>query len=748
VTAINRPGAAPATTGAAGSIEQPADATTTPASSGTATAAEVSGTAPVAAAGDLGVHDTSGPSGVSGRAHDLAERGVERLREMSWNEIRAAHDLGTDLGSNKVGLGIRVKADILDDKEMTPLQKQTAERMEAELRAQDPERELKVRFVETRGVMKPRVGLSKSGIGGIGAAVGFSASSPVEYRAVRPYVFEGDSLRELANGTNAEAVGQVLKDNTLELPHDSEDLMKMPPGSEIELIGKGTFSVTAGLSVGVSEEGGLGPVEWRAGASLAAGHTRTGSATISSRVRVLEDNQVNLKNAVVDDHSRSTWLRANAGLSIDADGLLDEVPGLASSSTLVEALRGPAAGAIEDTVRKLSAFHASAAAGHSERKIGINAFNLDLNDPDARRLFDDTNRLKTKTFSDAARREGSGVRETRYTEELDSDGRSAEVRFAGKKLFLYKALRQTREGRLDTDDGGFAMIRTGSYERTRNVLGWRRQLSGEGVHVTHTKADGSQEQQDYFHGVYNQLDKTPRGKEVGRLRRFVDGMGIEGSDKLQEPDGNFLSRFFGGGDNLTIGVDTYITRDGLGNILEADEGEIRSAYRDAMTTLDPSLGEIPINNALAIAQSRAYLDLKDESGGSVSNSETNSVLRQMGVRYAEIIGSDQRGWRAEKLLRQHSKVFEGADQSAANILEAGGRFGEGEWTRAVPNIMEDMRFRYDSGLLTLANLAGRDNVLVHQLSIESKDGDTKLVAEDEGSLRHPDEMVNDALDHP
>jgi len=718
---------------------------TASAATSSTSAVDVGATAPVTTATDRGVGETGGPRGLVDRAGDLAGRGVGKLREIAWDELRAEHSLGTSFESHGVGLGIKVYEKVVPEDKLSALQKRTIERMESE----NPGK--KVRFIETRGLMKPQVGLSRGGIGGVGAAVGFHASAPVEYRCTRPYVFEGDSLRELVNGDNARAVAQVLKDNTIDLPHKAEDLLKLPPGSKMELIGKGTFSTSASVGAGVSEDGSLGPVEWHAGASVRAGVTRTGNATIANTLEVREDNQVYMKNAVIDDKARSAWINANAGLTVDLDGALAEIPGLASSGTLGEALSGGAADAIEKSVRKLAAFHAHANVASVEQRSEVNAFNLDFNDPDARRLFDDTNRLKTKAFSDAAGRPGAGVSEAAYTEEMEGTSRHSEVKLAGKRLFLSRALAQEREGNLVTSEGTTAIMRSGRYERERNVLGWHRKIMGEGVHVTKTAPDGTVEKQDFSHGIYTQNDKTPRDSEVGRLRNFVSALGIEGADKIQPDDNNFLTSFFSSDDNLEITLDAYTSREGLVKIADSTPDQIRAAHRDALATLDPKLRGVPVNDPAARRMALEYAELAEESRMGGGRDDTDRFEREMenlGERYARHLGSDARRWRAEKIIRKHAPVFEASENAVRLFTAAAANRDEGRWTEYVPNIMKEAGFDYDSGTLTLLNLAGRDEMLVHRLEIKSEDGEISLVAEDEGKLRNPMADINAEIANP
>lgn len=720
-----------------------------PNTSGTDGTASTGGAAPASSVTGVTPTATDSVSSSGGTSSGgLIGRVKDKIVEKTWDELLSRHSVGADLGLGDHGaLGVRLSERVIegDSSFVTddPARAATTEKL-----ARDTGD--KVFWLETGGVMDAKVGLSKSVpvSGVVNVQGGFHAKAMLEYRALNPHTADvGDVASDL------------LKNHTVRFPADADRARELLPGTEVELIGRGTARVSAGVGVGSSTS--WGNVSGSVGGSVGASGGRTGMWSVG--VTRLEGDKVRVLLSEVQERTRGTNVSLNAGLTIDGDAVIDDtLGGTIDSSTEDVGLDGlddlPGVGddgvaglvkregarAIEKAVRRYTAFHASKGRSANETRTDMTSYVLDLSTSDGRRAYDELTKLDEDAARRLAERSPHAISRHVYEEVATSSVDNTRVTFAGAKLLLVNALRREAEGTLNTGSGT-QLIRTSRYSRRYSgIITGRRDIKWEGVRVQDASSGASEH---YFHMRFAKDDKITKPSEVKEFVRFADYLGANDADPrdVTPRDSNFFTRLFGSGDDSRVKADIYFTDDGVQRIASSSRDDVIAASVDAAQALNPDMGRVPFDdpNALPVLREYAKLEVELQKARRGHHGGRDRQDAERDIRYQqwrqkrsyESLGYDKGN------LEDHALAFATGEKLAARVEDMGRDETVG-WTNFFADLGQASKFDYMNSIAAFAKLAGSDETLLHNVSFEG--GGVHLRSVDEGSLVDPTTLVNNA----
>jgi hypothetical protein len=728
---------------------------TTPSSNNTGSASGTGGAAnvnaPPSVSGTPGVGtDSVSSTGGSASGGGLVNKVRDKLVERTWKEITTEHSAriaSLDLGdSGALGMRLSERVYLSDGRFVTddPVRKATTERLAATTGEN-------IFWLETGGLMDAKVGLSKSvPLGGVlNVHGGFSTGGLLEYRALHPYAAD---VGAVASG--------VPRDHTVRLPIDADKARALEPGTQVEIVGKGSATLSAGIGAGTSTS--VGSVTGSVGASIGASSTVAG--TWSVHVTRLEDDKVRVVLGEVKERTRATSVGVSAGLTIDGAEVIDDtvggtidsaaesvdidealgnIPGLDGDGGLAGLIKREGASAVEKAVRRYTAFHASRGRSANETRRELTSYVFDLSKPAARQSYDELLRLSERNASLASDQAGSGVSRHVYTEDTTSVSSDTNISFAGKKLLLVNTLRKERDGQLTTGSGT-QLIRTDMYKRSYNgFITGRRDIKWEGVRVEDAATGASN---NYFHLKFSKDDKITHNHEIRSFVRFADFLGVQDADDrvIDMPSSNWLGRLFGSDDNTRVDTDVYFTDDGVRAIADSDKAAVVTAFVLASEALEPDLAGIPHDNpqARSLIDQFNTLEAEIEELERFSSGDDRDEVRDL--EYAQWrLGRDYKDAFGGRKLKEDAPVVRGAEKLAAHVGEMTGAADEAAWIKVFGDIGEANKFDFMRSIGALAKLAGPEATLLHEVSLQGSG--IHLRAVDEGKLEHPDATVNNAI---
>jgi hypothetical protein len=725
---------------------QPATDPNTPSTTNTGGATGTTGTTPAGnVTGITGVStDSVSSSGGSSRGSRL-DRLKGKVVEKTWDELTKRHTVGTSLDLGDAALGVRLSERIIrgDSAFVTddPVRAATTERL-----ARDSGES--VFWLETGGVMDAGIGLAKSVpvTGVINVHGGFNAKALLEYRALNPHTADARAV-----------ASDLVKNHSVRVPVDAEKARALEPGTEVEIIGRGTASLSAG--VGAGRRSTTGNISSNVGVSVTGSTGRTGTWSIG--VTRLDGDKVRVLLSEVQERTRSVNVGLNAGLTIDGDAViddslggsidsatesvgldsLDDLPGVGDDG-IAGLVKKEGAKALEKAVRKYTAFHASKGRSANETRTDMTSYVLDLSTVDGRKAYDELVKLDEGAAKRLSERSPDAISRHVYEEVANTTSTNRRVTFAGAKLLLFNALRKEAEGTLTTGSGT-ELIRTSRYSRRYSgIITGRRDIKWEGVRVKDAASGASEH---FFHMRFAKDDKITHDSEVKDFVRFADYLGAQDADPrdVTPRSNNFFSRLFGSGDDSRVKADIYFTDDGVERIASSGREEVIAAMVDASRALNPDMGDVPLGDPNAVAIMKEFAGLEDQLQELRRSHDPDAQDEERDVRYAQwqCKRRYEAGGYDKKKLKDHAAAWGAGDKLAGRIGEMG-TDADSAWTKFFADLGKASKFDYMGSIGALAKLAGSDETLLHEVSFEG--GGVHLRAVDEGSLEHPDTAVTNA----
>ena len=369
---------------------------------------------------------------------------------------------------------------------------------------------------------------------------------------------------------------------------------------------------------------------------------------------------------------------------------------------------------------------------HNRRRENrrIQSFVIDKRSPHAAELYRSLLRLDTQRAQQLSKQPDSGVRSASL-EELNRERLTkAEIGFAGEKLFAWHVAQI--EGR-----GGFTDFEGNRY--VSNERGVTRRKSGAlagGAFETQWSSVTIEKNGDPLSTMsriqYAGLDKVTTREDLRRFFLFAERMGIDtdGAVLNDPPELSRLARIFNKRDNTQANVDVFITQPGRERFAQTDPITARRALLANKALFKPKfkgLDVLPANKLLEAERLAARFATARTAALRGTPSEKERGRRQMASLSREYTQKTGR----PRIDRDLPALRDSLQLS--RTLQA---LKQGEpWDEHFAKIGRESGFDFMPAVLTLTQLAGRENALVHQLSMTGEG--VRFNSVDEGALERP-----------
>ncbi|MFH1807312.1 MAG: hypothetical protein ABIJ09_01105 [Pseudomonadota bacterium] len=711
----------------------PATTTTSGGTTNTAGTGEAASTSTVTATSAVtegthsdGVDRTERP-GVVRRTFDKA---VDKVKVMTLDEIRKEHSVGASVGP----VGIKLSEDIINPEHQTALQKQTAERIQAET-GKD------VVWLKTQVAVHAGSHVAR-GLPGLPASAGFAADGYLVYETTQPYTVTAEDKRKLTSGTK-DVVKQVFKDYSVDLPLKSDAAFAMEPGSSWKVTGRGTASASVGAS-----SSSLTPLAGPVGlaASVSASVSSGTEKMYELKGEALDNGFYASTLTELDGKSRSASLQASVGLQVGdgpvEDELFAKVPSLRNQK-LGDHVGGLAADKVADLVNKLK-ISATVSSGtyENDRQIAVSVY--DTKNPNAAANYDKGILLNDKALERASQHpEQSGVQRITATGETSSTAMMAKIEFFDKKLLLKRLTATNGELHVRTPDGHEAWLRRSDFDRHgSNIITGSQQTNWDAAYLMEKDPQGNIKETPYLNVRNNMDDTATFQKEMAHYKNFAREFGVDLSD-APEFEGRVL---FSAKDNTERSYDVVYSQQGMHNILDATHGpeaetKLLRAHAAATATVKPELSRITelVNVPAAMQAAREYQQLKQTPGNDPEDTKKQDTAIREFYRAAQDAGVDIRwgdSW-------GYAEAVGDAGRFSDNMRSLGESSEQGQWVGKLNTMLQKYDYENLPEVLALSRMAGMDETVA---SVRVKYYGREYGVQENGAPAHPSTVTDHMLD--
>ena len=571
----------------------------------------------------------------------------------------------------------------------------------------------KIYFQENMGLAEAGDGfyatlpVFRSGLGSIGMGFGFSAGAILRYRSSQAFV------------SNKKKPKRML------LPLTPECARKMPAASEFELRGQGKIRADIAINARYGAGAGVAVAGAQAGLGVSAQLAAEYSINVLSldgnnRVRVML-RKLNQESGTISASvlvglifpGNSIW-RGNLGAPQLGHGFLKYFVEHKGNATF------------ESYINDYTTLSLNASLSHTHKGTHICTFDVDLSNARAAKAYKDLMALDMSLALELAS-SNDGVSKIELKEGQHTQRAALRLALCSEKLFLAEALKTKSHGELSDEQGSHHVYNDRSYKRHReNWLSGQRDILWEAIQI---KKD-QEKAETYFHFNYQKNDFITRQHKINDFFLFAEALGIrhacESTKKLI--DMHYYKKLFSSADDTKLLVDLYFNPEGVERIRRSSEEQIIQAFINTKAQRDPQLLEHPclINDAENKLKSEEIYGMYEHIKSNYNLyyrktlpklKDSYFVLTKRNLKYdykvfKEALRFARRTYNLVAKDQKHSKI--------GKLFTSIGRSHAGHYATVIP---------------TLALLAGRNNVLVHTLSVSG--GNVVLKSIDEGALTHP-----------
>lgn len=570
-------------------------------------------------------------------------------------------------------------------------------------------------------------------IGPASLSFGFSADASIGVSLLAPYDLELSAAVEAAKKT------------TTKLALDSTRAREMATGTDMVLRGKGRVLARAGVGAG-AELANIGSVA-SVGARVGVDTVISGELDLSVRTKRLDGDLVYVSISEVDTERAS--VSAGAHVGVDAR-LQEEFSDLGGG--LVSAAADAGLKAVDKQIEKWLKADIRAVHERSTTEREVKSYILDLSQPKAQQAYDDLMKLDTRAVEKLAEvgdnqtiggRPLSGATYAKLDEHIRSKSNRLQGSFGPITLLSAVSKQQVRGGTLESGEG------TIRYDRARLDDGyfgifshlWRgdRDVTRELVTVTRNGGDP----ESHYRLKYSvEGDRITSRQDVRRFLMLALHLGaLDGRTDLLT-NRRFLKSF----GRTDRNVDVFFTPEGLDRLADATSDDIGTAFGQAWANIErPRKGRGEWANFAAPWMAK---DLPDY-GRVMALLADGPSARQGGPRgNRRDDNSDDYRRITGRSLRQDAAAFEDL-QSFTKLIAAlkdapSGRERAEVFARADGELGLD----FFTQLAAAATIVGREDTLVHDLSIEDRRNDRNFVFASEDAIQDIDVEVRRAINAP
>lgn len=663
---------------------------------------------------------TSAVNFAESRANNTGHR---LMQELNLNDVKRHHKSAADRILNlSDNVPLFFAFDQRTYKPSDPYVKEADFRMAITKKLEEENPKQKVRWVESCGAAEPGDGFYFtvpvfSGHGAwVVAGFGFSAGVLLRYRTSKAVV--GDIKQQMSLASPKP------------LPINAESARQLEAGQEFEICGQGKLRVDA--NIGVRYGLGFAPV-----ALAGIGENIGGFSTVAAEygINVISlDGVSKVRVTIRKIHQESLAEVSNlaAGLIIPPNKFLPGNYGWAQVQHgllkfISDHKNGPPN--FEALLQDFTTLALNCSLTQTHKHLHVCAYDIDLGNPRAAEAYNALMRLDAREAETLALTQ-DGVTKADLEETQLSNKAAVRLALCTEKLFLVEALKYESHGELFDGQGHHKIYRDRAYKK--HVENWLTGHHDALWEVVEIKKD-DEDPKTYYHFNYQKEDFFTRQSEIDTFFIFADALDIkrtEGSN-AELIDMHSYQKLFSHADDTKLNVDLYFTSAGVERLRAMQQPQMVKAFLATRAKFDPWVGSMPLFSSDKSIQEAGSLFLYKYRMAR-RHKIHRLKLHEIGAEYFHQFGRDIKKdfgviRKAERFaqLSQYLVAAETDEERLGKFFTALGKSRRPHYTQVIP---------------TLAEIAGRDNVLIHTLAASG--GDISLKSVDEGALTHPrQEMV-------
>jgi hypothetical protein len=621
---------------------------------------------------------------------------------------------------DETGLGIRMEAAVYEADDAyvrsAPIRNAVATKMTAENNGS------KVVYVESAGLAEVGAGLmmgfriATGPFVAVGWSFGVTTSLLYRYRTSMPVLL-----------SQGETPDDHLKYKHLDFPFSADIALKMSPGAEVEMSGQGRLL----SNIGVGVVGGAIFPGGSAGVGAAFGVNASVRDEISVSVLALDKpGRVRVTIRKLDEEVGNTLARIRAGF-ISMQGF---VTGNLAGGFLrfyTEKLGAPN---FEELLNLYTTLNASVYGGVAHRVAQICAWDLDLNDPSARSVYEHLVLLNAIPAEESGETQYPGIRRVCIKENEEQTRLGVDIGIFGQKLFVYETTHTERNGAMTTGSGtGFKYRNAIFTHRKRNILRGTRDIAWEAVFMR-TEKDGHIE--PYLHVRHQYKDWDFGSESIDQMLRFADAMGMcrdevtgDNAHRLERATKRLVEI-----NEVMHLTDVYFTKQGVVNIGKVDFQSAKEAFLKASSVIcktyhDFDFAATTPKAAAALAIIDQYLSMKK-----IMKLYERIHHAYLYDAYRELTGRN---------LTTDADLIRQANEFGALVHVTKNPESPQELVSFFHELSQKHRLHYMQTVAALAVLAGRGETRVNALSLSG--GGISITNVPEGAIANPRAIIAEEL---
>jgi hypothetical protein len=563
---------------------------------------------------------------------------------------------------------------------------------------------LDVKWRETTGILElgPKINpcIPMDANVGLGASLdpGFEASGLLAYRYAR------------AKPVYRKAPPQVLEPQKIYFPNSVEKALKMPLGSEIEIRGRGKLLGSLGASVNVGA-GILGAA--RVGVELSAATGKSIAGEYGLSVTALGKEKVRVKISKINEDEARIGCAMRAGLLY-----LFTPVSLLGDNALKNFVANASRCQVENLVLNYASLLASYGKSSKNKDTTICCYDLDLTKPMAQEAYTQLLSLCSNHIDLLMELPDAGIEKISLHEKEKDQIEALDVQAFNKKLFLRELADIDTDGFVVNHDESRVYYCDKIYaEKFESIIYGTQEIRWESIELH----EDNKESENYYRFFYEQCANIPNQEQVDKFFDLAGRLGIRVSGDIKSKliDMSYLDMLRSSDDDTRTKIEVFFTQNGIAKLQDATREKASFAFQNA----NGSMPSTKYQEATSMLESYDKLNShwyswwSDSSLSEIAQAYARKFQRDFDHDYANFVKAKRFG----ELVSNFKNVTN--NKESKNFFAMLGKEG----------------FGYEEVLIALNALMGRENLLIHQLSLTG--GKVNLESSDEGVMLHPREKA-------
>jgi len=570
---------------------------------------------------------------------------------------------------------------------------------------------LDVKWRETLGVLELGPGINlcvpiDTGFGlGVSLDVGFEARGLLAYRYSQP-----KPVYKIAPNKADVKAAKIL------FPNSVEKAIKMAIGSEAELRGSGKLFGSIGTTISAGA-GVMGVARTGVAVSLATCKSTLGEYCLS--VTALGEKKVRVKITKINEEEAKIGCNLRAGII----NLLTP-DSLACDSGFKNFCVNASKCQIENLILNYVSLLASFGKNIKEKDTNICCYDLDLSNPVAQEAYVQLLSLSPASINDLLELDNTGIEIVRLNEKSDTNENIIDIQVFNRKLYLRELADIDSAGILVSQDEQRVYYCDKIYsQKFESMIHGTQQIRWEGIELI----ENNKPPENYYKFFYEQCANIPTQQEVNKFFDLAGRLGIRvcGEAKEKLIDMSSIKMLGSSEDDTRTVIEVFFRQPGILQLQNADSLCGSLAFQKANGFMAGEKHQPQANETL-----EAYHKIDNNWLSWLNRSLLQDMAREYEEKFERNFEQDYAGFVKAKNFGELVNNF----HNAKNHTEAKDFFAN----------LGKADFSYQEVLIALTALMGRENLLIHKLSLSG--GNVNLESYDEGILEHPREKAQNLFD--